>query len=193
MQKVTIKTRKKREVLDITDTVESLLEKNHAQAMGICNVFILHTTAALTTADLDPGTDLDMLDAFEAMIPKLRYRHPHNPAHVPDHILSALIGTSVALPFERGKLVLGTWQRIVLIELDGPRQRDLRGDHDPRKLGGGCLPLIGSPPVLIVILSEARSFARERSCGVEGPVSACSTKKRQGRGAHPFQTPLNHK
>jgi secondary thiamine-phosphate synthase enzyme len=125
MQKITIKTRKKREVLDITDTVESLLEKNHAQATGICNVFILHTTAALTTADLDPGTDLDMLDAFEAMIPKLRYRHPHNPAHVPDHILSALIGTSLALPFERGKLVLGTWQRIVLIELDGPRQRDL--------------------------------------------------------------------
>jgi secondary thiamine-phosphate synthase enzyme len=125
MQKITIRTRKRREVLDITNTIESLFEKNHSQATGICNLFILHTTAALTTADLDPGTDLDMLDAFEAMIPKLRYRHPHNPAHVPDHILSTLIGTSVALPFERGKLVLGTWQRIVLIELDGPRQRDL--------------------------------------------------------------------
>jgi secondary thiamine-phosphate synthase enzyme len=125
MQKITIRTRKRREVLDITNTIESLLEKNDSQATGICNLFILHTTAALTTADLDPGTDLDMLDAFEAMIPKLRYRHPHNPAHVPDHILSTLIGTSVALPFERGKLVLGTWQRIVLIELDGPRQRDL--------------------------------------------------------------------
>ncbi len=124
MQKIAIRTRKRREVLDITNTIESLLEKNHSQATGICNLFILHTTAALTTADLDPGTDLDMLDAF-AMIPKLRYRHPHNPAHVPDHILSTLIGTSVALPFERGKLVLGTWQRIVLIELDGPRQRDL--------------------------------------------------------------------
>jgi secondary thiamine-phosphate synthase enzyme len=125
MQKITIRTRKRREVLDITNTIESLLEKNESQATGICNLFILHTTAALTTADLDPGTDLDMLDAFEAMIPKLRYRHPHNPAHVPDHILSTLIGASVALPFERGKLVLGTWQRIVLIELDGPRQRDL--------------------------------------------------------------------
>jgi secondary thiamine-phosphate synthase enzyme len=125
MQKITIRTRKRREVLDITNTIESLLEKNDSQATGICNLFILHTTAALTTADLDPGTDLDMLDAFEAMIPKLRYRHPHNPAHVPDHILSTLIGASVALPFERGKLVLGTWQRIVLIELDGPRQRDL--------------------------------------------------------------------
>jgi secondary thiamine-phosphate synthase enzyme len=122
MQKLIIKTRKKREVLDITGTIESLLEN---QATGICNLFTLHTTAALTTADLDPGTDLDMLDAFEAMIPKLPYRHPHNPEHVPDHILSALIGTSVALPFERGNLILGTWQRVVLIELDGPRERQL--------------------------------------------------------------------
>jgi secondary thiamine-phosphate synthase enzyme len=125
MQRITFKTRKKREILDITKTVESLLQKNHSQATGICNLFILHTTAALTTADLDPGTDLDMLDAFEAMIPKLRYRHPHNPEHVPDHILSALIGTSIALPFENGQLVLGTWQRIVLMELDGPREREL--------------------------------------------------------------------
>ena len=86
---------------------------------------MLHTTAALTTADLDPGTDLDMLDAFEAMIPKLRYRHPHNPAHVPDHILSSLIGTSVTQPVESGQLVLGTWQRIILVELDGPREREV--------------------------------------------------------------------
>jgi secondary thiamine-phosphate synthase enzyme len=125
MQRISVKTRNKREVIDITDTVEALFEKNHAKGTGICNLFILHTTAALTTADLDPGTDLDMLDAFEAMIPKLRYRHPHNPAHVPDHILSSLIGTSVALPFDRGKILLGTWQRIVLIELDGPREREL--------------------------------------------------------------------
>jgi secondary thiamine-phosphate synthase enzyme len=105
--------------------VESLLHKNHSQAAGMVNLVVLHTTAALTTADLDPGTDLDMLDAFEAMIPKLRYRHPHNPAHVPDHILSSLIGTSIALPFEHGQILLGTWQRIVLVELDGPRQREL--------------------------------------------------------------------
>jgi secondary thiamine-phosphate synthase enzyme len=125
MQKITIKTHKRREILDITDNVESLLPKNHLQATGMVNMVVLHTTAALTTADLDPGTDLDMLDAFEAMIPKLRYRHPHNPAHVPDHILSSLIGTSIALPFERGQILLGTWQRIVLVELDGPRQREL--------------------------------------------------------------------
>jgi len=108
MEKLTIKTRKKREIVDITDSVENLLRKRHPDGAGICNLFILHTTAAL-----------------EQMVPKLRYRHPHNPAHVPDHILSALIGTSVALPFESGKILLGTWQRVVLIELDGPRQREI--------------------------------------------------------------------
>ena len=122
MTRLSVKTHKKREVVDITDLIEQQLGKISS---GVCHVLVLHTTAALTTADLDPGTDLDMLDAFEAMIPKLRYRHPHNPAHVPDHILSALIGTSVGLPFERSRVILGTWQRIVLIELDGPREREL--------------------------------------------------------------------
>jgi secondary thiamine-phosphate synthase enzyme len=125
MHRLPIKTRKKREVVDITDTIEELLREERIDGCGVCSLSILHTTAALTTADLDPGTDLDMLDAFEAMIPKLRYRHPHNPAHVPDHILSALIGTSVSVPFEQGKMLLGTWQRVVLIELDGPREREV--------------------------------------------------------------------
>ena len=123
MHRLKIKTHKKREVLDITERLEQLLESEDKS--GVCHLLVLHTTAALTTADLDPGTDLDMLDAFEAMMPKLNYRHPHNPAHVPDHILSALIGTSVGLPFEKGKLLLGTWQRVVLVELDGPREREL--------------------------------------------------------------------
>ncbi len=125
MQKLTIKTHKKREIVDITDTVERLLRNGHAEGSGMCSVSVLHTTAALTTADLDPGTDLDMLDAFEAMIPKLRYRHPHDPGHVPDHILSALIGTSASVAFQHGKMLLGTWQRVVLVELDGPRERDV--------------------------------------------------------------------
>jgi secondary thiamine-phosphate synthase enzyme len=138
MQRLTFKTRKKHEVLDITDEVERAMGdssrgKKSLEGTGICHLLVLHTTAALTTADLDPGTDLDMLDAFEALIPKLPYRHPHNPAHVPDHILSALIGTSVALPFENGKLLLGTWQRVVLIELDGPRAREVVVTLTPEK------------------------------------------------------------
>src|SRR5690242_10282881 len=111
MERFAIKTLKKREIVDITDEVSQRLQNSYADKSGICQLSVLHTTAALTTADLDPGTDLDMLDAFEAMIPKLQYRHPHNPKHVPDHILSSLIGTSVAVPVANGELMLGTWQR----------------------------------------------------------------------------------
>ena len=125
MHRLTIKTHKKREIVDITKQLESFLWKQYGDKTGICQLSVLHTTAALTTADLDPGTDLDMLDAFEHLIPKLQYRHPHNPAHTPDHILSTLIGTSLALMLDRGLLLLGTWQRVVLVELDGPREREL--------------------------------------------------------------------
>jgi secondary thiamine-phosphate synthase enzyme len=121
MTRFAISTHRKREIVDITDQVARHLPRE----TGVCCLNVLHTTAALTTADLDPGTDLDMLDAFEAMMPKLRYRHPHNPEHVPDHILSSLIGTALTVPVEAGALVLGTWQRIVLVELDGPREREL--------------------------------------------------------------------
>jgi secondary thiamine-phosphate synthase enzyme len=123
MRKLTVSTREKRQIVDITADIEQILHSSYQKASGVCQLSILHTTAALTTADLDPGTDLDMLDAFEEMIPKLRYRHPHNPAHVPDHILSSLIGTSVAVPMAHGAMLLGTWQRVVLVELDGPRER----------------------------------------------------------------------
>jgi|SRR5581483_9828019 len=124
MQKLLIKTRKKREFVDITDEVNRQLQKAYEGKSGVCQVAVMHTTAAVTTADLDPGTDLDMLDAFEAMVPKLKYRHPHNPAHVPDHIMSSIIGASVSLPVNKGEVMLGTWQRIVLVELDGPRERE---------------------------------------------------------------------
>lgn len=122
MHRLTFATAEKRQVIDITEAVQQAIAPGNS---GVCVLNVLHTTAALTTADLDPGTDLDMLDAFEAMVPRLHYRHPHNPAHVPDHIISALIGTSLALPVEAGHLVLGTWQRVVLMEFDGPRKRQV--------------------------------------------------------------------
>jgi secondary thiamine-phosphate synthase enzyme len=121
----TIHTKKKKNIVDITDDVERLIAKANNVKNGLCHVFTTHTTAAVTTADLDPGTDLDMLDAFEHMIPKLNYRHPHNPSHVPDHIMSSIIGPGVWVPVVDGELLLGTWQRIILIELDGPRDRKI--------------------------------------------------------------------
>jgi secondary thiamine-phosphate synthase enzyme len=124
MRILKVSTRKKREVVDLTQLCQK--EFAHAQnADGIGHLFLLHTTAALTIADLDPGTDLDLLDAFDALVPKLDYRHPHDPAHVPDHILSALIGTSLTVPIKDGQILLGEWQRIVLIEFDGPRRREI--------------------------------------------------------------------
>jgi secondary thiamine-phosphate synthase enzyme len=124
MHRISIQTQQKRQVIDLSDQINDILrEANFAD--GLCNVFVQHTTAALSTADLDPGTDLDMLDAFASMIPHLHYRHPHNPKHAPDHILATLIGPSVTVPVEAGKLALGTWQRVVLFEFDGPRERQL--------------------------------------------------------------------
>ncbi len=120
-----IKTNKKRQIIDITDKIQSIIEKQEKDD-GLINIFALHTTCALATADLDPGTDLDYLDTFEAIVPKLKFRHPHNPSHFPDHFLSSLVGTSLLVPFENKNLVLGTWQRIILIEFDGPRSRSLK-------------------------------------------------------------------
>ena len=124
MKTITIATKKKDEVIDITEIVENLLQQVKAQS-GICVVFVTHTTCALTTADLDPGTDLDFLNALRRMLPHISYRHPHDPSHTPDHILSSILGPSLAIPYQDGQLLLGTWQRVILVELDGPRQRTL--------------------------------------------------------------------
>lgn len=123
MENLIVKTKKTKEVVDITDIVNGKLA---VVKDGICHLFLKHTTAALMTADLDPGgTVEDYLEAFEKLLPKINYRHPHDPGHMPDHILSSLIGASLVLPARSGKLVLGTWQRVVLIEFDGPREREI--------------------------------------------------------------------
>ncbi len=120
---VNIQSSKKREVIDITNLIESQIPQGFDS--GICHLFLLHTTAGITTADLDPGTDLDMIDIFNKLVPSLNFRHPHNPDHMPDHFLSSLVGTSLSVPVSSGRLLLGTWQRVVLCEFDGPRDREL--------------------------------------------------------------------
>lgn len=118
---ITVTTHEKDEIVDITPFVEKSLPKEN----GVCVVFVRHTTAAVTVMDLDPGTDKDLLDFIRALVPTMDFRHPHDPKHAPDHILASIIGPSVSIPFENGKLLLGTWQRVVLVELDGPREREL--------------------------------------------------------------------
>lgn len=128
MKILTISTQQKDEIIDITDRVESYLRESQTEN-GLCTVFVAHTTSAITTADLDPGTDRDFIDALRGMLPHLKYRHPHDPGHAPDHLLSSIIGPSVTVPYANGRLLLGVWQRVVLVELDGPRQRTVHVSH----------------------------------------------------------------
>lgn len=122
--KFIVKTNQKDQIVDITDEVSSLLEKS-GKKNGVIVLNVLHTTCVLTTADLDPGTDKDILETVRKMLPKISYRHPHDPAHTEDHILSSIIGTSISIIFENGELCLGTWQRIILVEFNGPREREI--------------------------------------------------------------------
>ena len=121
---ITVATKRKDQVVDITETIETHL-RDAPNENGVCIAFAAHTTCALTTADLDPGTDLDLLNALRHVLPQLSYRHPHDPSHTPDHLLSSIIGPSVAIPYQNRRLLLGTWQRVILVELDGPWQRTL--------------------------------------------------------------------
>ena len=120
MLRLEFKSSKNKQVIDITKIVNDLLMKNRYHD-GICFLFCTHTTCSLTTAELDPGTDLDLLDAFSAIMPKLKYRHAHDPNHVVDHIVTSMVGTSLTIPVTSASLTLGQWQRVVLIEQAGPR------------------------------------------------------------------------
>jgi secondary thiamine-phosphate synthase enzyme len=118
MKTLNIKSALKRQVIDITNEIEDQLKGS-----GVVNIFVKHTTAAITTADLDPGTDVDYLSTIKALTPDIKWRHPHDPVHFPDHFWSTIIGPDLTMPFSDGKLELGTWQRVILIEFDGPRTR----------------------------------------------------------------------
>ncbi len=124
MNRIYLKTTQKKQVLDITLDVNDYLAKQSLDS-GLCYLFLTHTTAGLTTADMDPGTDLDALDFIASLGAGIKYRHPHDPSHATDHINGSLIGPSIMLPFEARKLVLGQWQKVVLIELYGPRDREI--------------------------------------------------------------------
>jgi secondary thiamine-phosphate synthase enzyme len=122
MKKITIQTQQEKAVIDITSQVSEII----GQESGVAHLFLQHTSAAISTADMDPGgTDLDYLNAWQEIMPDLDYNHPHNPEHMPDHILATTIGPSLAVPIQNGQLQLGTWQKIVLCEFNGPRERTI--------------------------------------------------------------------
>lgn len=117
-----VSTDKRKQVVDLTERVESILRHGRATD-GLCHLFVTHTTAALTTGEIGEGTEEDLLDVVEQMIPRIQFRHAHDPAHAWSHMASSVLGPSLTIPVSAGKLVLGTWQSVTLIELDGPRER----------------------------------------------------------------------
>ena len=120
-----IKTMKARQVIDLTDQINRQIARVNIQE-GLCLLFIQHTTAALTVGEMGEGTEEDLLDVLKEMIPKIRFRHAHDPSHAPAHMIASILGPSLALPIAHGRLDLGTWQSVLLIELDGPSDRTVR-------------------------------------------------------------------
>lgn len=119
-----VSTSQLKQVVDLTDRVETLIRSAKMQE-GLCSLFVTHTTAALTTGEIGEGTEQDFLEVVEQMIPKIHFRHAHDPSHAWSHMASSILGPSLTLPVSAGKLVLGTWQSVMLVELDGPRERDV--------------------------------------------------------------------
>ncbi len=124
MEHLKVKTERLKQVVDLTDRLNGLLAE-HVMAEGLCCVFVTHTTACLTTGEVGEGTEKDLLDIVEQMIPKIDFRHGHDPSHAWSHMASSILGPSLTIPILDGALMLGTWQSVLLVELDGPRERDV--------------------------------------------------------------------
>ena len=119
-----ISTKQLKQVVDLTDLVQAVIRQAKMKE-GLCSVFVTHTTAAVTTGEIGEGTEQDFLEIVEQMIPRIQFRHAHDPSHAWSHMASSILGPSLSIPVSAGKLVLGTWQSVMLVELDGPRERDV--------------------------------------------------------------------
>ena len=113
----------RRRIVDLTEEVRKFCA---AHEDGLCNVFVPHATAGVAIIETGAGSDDDLIDTLENLLPRDdRYRHAHgSPGHGADHVLPALIAPSVTVPVQDGKPLLGTWQSVVLVDLnrDNPRR-----------------------------------------------------------------------
>ncbi len=122
MEELSISTHKKAEFIDITHLVQHAVEKS-GLAEGTCFIYCPHTTAGLTiNENADPAVANDILTALDSIAPQER-GWTHAEGNAPAHIKASIIGSSVQVIVEGGKLRLGTWQGIFFCEFDGPRQR----------------------------------------------------------------------
>lgn len=125
MRKIIIETKKLKEVVDIAPYIRELLERHPAQD-GMMHLFLKHSTAALTTAYIEEGIDLDLIGALEVAVGE---HHTHYLSHLPAHITASMLGPHLAVPVEQNKLILGLYQSLVLVELNGPRKREIAIDY----------------------------------------------------------------
>ena len=118
---IEVETKSAREVVDITGRVAALLVGSRD---GGCHLFLKHTTAGLMIITGEAGVPEDIMDILQGMVPRRAYRHD-SAEHVAAHFLSGLVGPSVHVPVQGGRLALGEFQRIVLLEFEGPRRREI--------------------------------------------------------------------
>jgi secondary thiamine-phosphate synthase enzyme len=111
-------------IVDLTETVRKFCA-DHGD--GLLNVFVPHATAGVAIIETGAGSDDDLVDTLERLLPRDdRYRHAHgSPGHGADHVLPALVAPSVTVPVQGGQPLLGTWQSVVLVDLnrDNPKRQ----------------------------------------------------------------------
>jgi secondary thiamine-phosphate synthase enzyme len=123
MPELTIRTRKTQEMIDITSQVGEVV-RSSGVASGLCLVYVPHATAAIViNENADPNVCQDILDALGRMVPEGAWRHDRVDNNAAAHIKATILGPSQAIPVREGGLRLGTWQSVMLVELDGPRDR----------------------------------------------------------------------
>lgn len=123
MQEFYIKSSRRYQMIDITAKVQEIVKTANVRE-GICCVYTPHATAAITVNEnADPNVCEDFLEALAKLIPEGIWRHDRIDRNGAAHIKAALIGPSEAIPVKDGRLLLGTWQAVMLVELDGPRER----------------------------------------------------------------------
>ncbi len=122
MKFIQIKTSKHTEMVDITDYVQRSVDDN-ARALLI---YVPHTTCALTINEgADPDVKTDVMKQFTKLVPWEQDFFKHMEGNSAAHIKSILIGNSVQVIVENGRIQLGTWEKIFLCEFDGPRTRKI--------------------------------------------------------------------
>lgn len=128
MNAITVKSLAHEEVIDITQEVAALAA---GRGDGVCSLFTQHTTCALTVLTNEEGIAEDLLNVLHGLVPQTTAYVHDSADHVRAHVLSALVGPSVSVPVREGRLGLGAYQRIVLVEFEGPRQRTIEVDFAP--------------------------------------------------------------